>query len=155
MIYRAQAENAKRRDKLYKVDPVSGPAEEIEASEVRKAIARSKSDKASGLSAVVSEMLKAVGESGVQWVTSIFNGVTKEGKISADWRKSWLVTVYKGKGDALACGSYRGIKLLDQVLKILERVLEKIIRERVTLVKVQYGFRPGRGTIDAEVKSSE
>ena len=85
-------------------------------------------------------MLKATGESGVQWVTSIFNGVIREGKIPADWRKSWLVNVYKGKGDALACGSYRGIKLLEQVMKIIERVLEKRIRERVTLDKMQFRF---------------
>ena len=53
-----------RRGKLDKVDPVIGPAEDIEASEVREAIAKSKSEKASGPSGVVSEMLKAAGESG-------------------------------------------------------------------------------------------
>ena len=128
---------------------MSGLAEEIKCTEVREAIAKSKSDKASGPSGVVSEMLKAAGEPGVQWVTSIFNSVIREGKILAVWRKSWLVNVYKGKGDALACGSYSGLKLLDQVMKILERVLEKRIRERVTLDEMQFGFRPGRGTIDA------
>ena len=92
---------------------------------MREAIAKSKSDRACGPSGVASEMLKVAGEPGVQWVTSIFNGVIREGKILTDWRKSWLVNVYKGKGDALACGSYREIKLLDQVMKILERVLEK------------------------------
>ena len=137
-----------RRDKLDKVEPVSGPAEEIKCSEVREAIAKSKSDKVFSPSGVVSEMLKAAGEPGVQWVTSIFNGVIRGG-IPADWRKSCLVNVYKGKGDALACGSYRGIKLLDQVMKILERVLEKRIMERVTLDEMQCGFRPARGTIDA------
>ena len=49
----------------FSLDPVSGPAEEIKASEVREAIAKSKSDKVSGPSGVVlSEMLKAAGESG-------------------------------------------------------------------------------------------
>ena len=43
----------------------------------------------------------------------------------------------------------RGIKLLHQVMKILERVLEKRIRERVTLDEMQFGFRSGRGMIDA------
>ena len=81
-------------------------------------------------------------------MTSIFNGVIKEGKIPSDWKKSWLVNVYKGKGDALVCGSYRGIKLLDQVMKIFERVLDRRIRERVTLNEMQFEFRPGRGTID-------
>ena len=58
-------------------------------------------------------------------------------------------SVYKGKGDALECGSYRGIKLLDQVMKVMERVIEKRIRSRVQLDEMQFGFRPGRGTTDA------
>ena len=57
--------------------------------------------------------------------------------------------LYKGKGDALECGSYRGIKLLDQVMKVMERVIEKRIRSRVQLDEMQFGFRPGRGTTDA------
>ena len=55
----------------------------------------------------------------------------------------------KGKGDALECGSYRGIKLLDQVLKILERVIESRVKNKVELDDMQFGFRPGRGTTDA------
>ena len=56
----------RKRDKLDKVKLVSGPVEEIKCSKVRKAIAKSKSDKASGPCGVVSEMLKAAGEPGVQ-----------------------------------------------------------------------------------------
>ena len=33
--------------------------------------------------------------------------------------------MYKGKGDTLVCGSYRAIKLLEQPMKVLKRVLEK------------------------------
>jgi hypothetical protein len=46
----------------------------------------------------------------------------RDGKVPAteDWNKSWVImNVYKSKGDALLCGSYRGIKLLEHVLKIL------------------------------------
>ena len=32
---------------------------------------------------------------------------------------------YKGKGHPLVCGSYRAIMLLEQPMKVLERVLEK------------------------------
>ena len=60
-----------------------------------------------------------------------------------------MISVYKGKGDALECGSFRGIKLLDQVMKVFERVLERKIRNLVSLDDVQYGFRPGRDTIHA------
>ena len=54
-----------------------------------------------------------------------------------------------GKGDALECGSYRGIKLLDQVMKVMERVIEKRVRSIVLIDEMQFGFRPGRGTTDA------
>ena len=46
---------------------------------------------------------------------------------------SWIVNVYKGKGDALSCGSYRGIVLLDQAMKVLERVIEGRVRKIVKI----------------------
>ena len=76
-------------------------------------------------------MLQAAREAGIRWVTEICNAVLKEEKVPGDWECSWIVNVYKGKGDALECGSYRGIKLLDQVMKGMERVIEKRIRCRV------------------------
>jgi hypothetical protein len=94
-------------------------------------------------------MLKAAGEDGVLWVTDICNAIVREGKIPTDWRKSWMVCVYKGKGDALECGSYRGIKLLDHVMKVFERVLEERLRRKVSIDDMQFGFRPGSGTTDA------
>ena len=58
-------------------------------------------------------------------------------------------TFTKGKGDALERGNYRGLKLLDHVMKGMERVIEKIIRERISIDDMQFGFMPGRGTTDA------
>ena len=66
---------------------------------------------------MVLEMLTASGETGISWLTDLFNAIVKEGRISAALKKCWMISVYKGKGDALECGSYRGIKLLDQVMK--------------------------------------
>ena len=59
------------------------------------------------------------------------------------------MNVYKGKGDALQCGSYRGIRLLEHVLKVLERVIEARVRRIVKIDDMQFGFMPGRGTTDA------
>ena len=59
------------------------------------------------------------------------------------------MTVYKGKGDALDCGSYRGIKLLDQVMKVFERVIEARLRKKsVNIDDMQFGFSVGKGTVD-------
>ena len=80
---------------------------------------------------------------------AIFLMIVKEGYIPDDWRKSILVPVYKGKGDPLVCGSYRAIKLLEQPMKVLERVLEKRIRCQVSIDNMQFGFMPGKGTTDA------
>ena len=57
--------------------------------------------------------------------------------------------VYKGKGNPLVCGSCRPIKLLEQLLKVHERVLEKRIRCQVSIDNMQFGSMPGKGTIYA------
>ena len=131
------------------VAPVNGSVEEITVAEVRSALYSGKVGKAAGPSGVVLEMIEAAGEVGLQWLTDIFNAVVRDGKIPEDWRRSWMVTVFKGKGDALECGSYRGIKLLDQAMKVFERVMERRVREKVTIDNMQFGFRAGRGTTDA------
>ena len=81
--------------------------------------------KTAGPTGVVSEMMKAAGGFGSRWMTDLINNIVKEGCIPDDWRKSVLVPVYKGKGDPLVCGSYRAIKLLEQPMKVLERVLKR------------------------------
>ena len=58
---------------------------------------------------------------------------------------STLVPTHRGKGDPLQCGSYRGIKLLEQGTKVLERRL----RDRVTIDKIQMKFMPRKETTDA------
>ncbi|WP_347046853.1 RNA-directed DNA polymerase, partial [Escherichia coli] len=79
----------------------------------------------------------------------IVNQVIHEGVIPNDWRCSTIINCYKGKGDALERSSYRGIKLLDQVMKVTERVIAQLIRDRIDIDKMQFGFVPGRGTTDA------
>ena len=142
-------ENVWEKDSLDYVDVVQGPSECITEEEVKEAIGAMKMGKATGPSGVVLEMLKAAGGDGVTWMTELFNQIISDGKIPVEWRKSWVVTVYKGKGDALDCGSYRGIKLLEHAMKVFERVIEKRVRAIVKLDEMQFGFSPGKGTIDA------
>ena len=65
-----------------------------------------------------------------------------------------MVNVYKGKGDALTCGSYRGIKLLEHAMKVLERVIERRVRKIVKIDDMQFGFMADRNTTDAIFISS-
>ena len=89
--------------------------------------------KADGPTGVVSEMMEASRGFGSRWMTDLNNNIIKEGCTHDDWKKSILVPVYKRKGDPLVCGSYRAIKLLEQPMKVLERVLEKRIRCPVSI----------------------
>ena len=67
------------RNSLTEVDAVSGPSELKSTDEFRKAIAKMKSNRAAGPSGVVADMLKAAGESGVEWVADVCNAVVTEG----------------------------------------------------------------------------
>ena len=61
--------------------------------------------------------MKASGGFGTRWMTDLSNKIVK-GCILDDWRKTFLVPVYKGKADLLVCRSYRAIK--EQPMKVLE-----------------------------------
>ena len=126
-----------------------GPSERISVLEVDAAIGKMKQGKSGGPTGVVSEMLKAAGETGTLWMTDVCNAVVKDVKIPEDWSRSWIVNVYKRKGDTLACGSYIGIKLLKHAMKVLERVIEGRLRKIVKNDSMQFGFMAGRGTTDA------
>ena len=130
-------------------DRIEGPQQAITKVEVRKAIKKMRTGKAGGPSGIVLDMLKGGGETVIEEYTDLCNAIMREGTIPEDWKRSTLITLYKGKGDALSCGSYRGIKLLEHALKVLERILECRIRDIVKIDKSQFGFMKGRGTTDA------
>ena len=66
-----------------------------------------------------------------------------------EWRRNVLIPIYKTKGDAQCCKSYRGIKLVSHTMKIWEKIIEARLRDSVEISKQQYGFMPGKGTTDA------
>ena len=49
----------------------------------------------------------------------------------------------------MSCGAYRGVKLLEHAIKIVEKVEERTMRHMVKVEEMQIGFMPGKGTIDA------
>ena len=66
-----------------------------------------------------------------------------------EWRKSTLVLLYKNKGDIQDCTNYRGIKLMSHTMKLWERVIEYRLRKVVMISENQFGFMPGRSTMEA------
>ena len=66
-------------------------------------------------------MLKASSDIGVNLITKFINAIIRETSVPHDWLKSVMVNIYKGKGDALVQSNYRGLKLLDHGMKVVER----------------------------------
>ena len=125
-------------------DPVVGPPIHIDVEMVVKAITKMKTGKVAGPSGIiVAEMLKASGDTGARLVADLANDMVRNGVIPSDWEDSFIINMVMLWREV----TNRGLKLL--VMKGIERVIEKITRERISIDDMQFGFMPGRGTTDA------
>ena len=94
-------------------------------------------------------MLKAADEEGVQLGRKMAETIFSSGMIPVDWEENFILNLYKGKGEAIDRGNNRSLKLADQIMKLLERVLDSSIHQMVNINETQFAFVPGRGTTDA------
>ena len=129
--------------------PVEGPPIPITIDMVNKAVSQMKAGKAPAPSGTVVEMIRAAGDMGASMIRDLAAAIIRDGKVPSDWEQSFIVCLYKAKGDAFERGNYRGLKLTEQVMKILERIVDGLIRQLVSVDDSQFGFVPGRGTTDA------
>ena len=136
----------------YEVDEeekVEGPVEEISETEIKRALKKMKNGKAPGPSEMTSDLLKEVGDRGTEELVKVFRNIQDRGEMPAEWAESFTIPVYKGKGDALSCGKYRGVRLLEHGMKVWEKILEEKLRGLVKIDECQFGFQEGKSTTDA------
>jgi len=60
-----------------------------------------------------------------------------------------VLPIYKRKGHPMECGSYKGIKLLEHAMKVVEKIFKHRIWQQIDIDDMQFGFMKGKGTIDA------
>ena len=137
------------RDELEKVEVVSGPVEEFSEEEVKNAVREMKTGKASGPSGISAEYFKYLDSDGLKCLTDLLNKIFETERIPKGWTRSYLVTIFKDKGDPMQCKNFRGIKLLEHGLKVLEKVLDNRLRKLIRICDNQFGFSKGKGTTDA------
>jgi len=89
-------------------------------------------------------MIHATGDTGSQWILDLCNGIVKEDCTPKKWKSSVVLPIYKGKGDPMEYGSYRGIKLLEHAMKVVERIFKHRIRQQINTHDMQFGFMKGR-----------
>ena len=125
---------------------MEGPPIPIIIDMVKKAISQMKAGKALGPSGTEVEMTRAASDMGASMIRDLVAAIICDGKVPSDSEQSFIVCLYKGKGDALERGNYHGLKLTEQVL---ERIVDGLIKQLVSIDDSQFGFVPGRGTTEA------
>ena len=78
-----------------------------------------KAGKAAEPSEVSVEMIAASGEIGIDVMVELCQSMLDERGMPDEWALSVEVPIFKGKGDAINCGAYRGVKLLEHAMKIV------------------------------------
>ena len=110
-------------DQKTEIGIVEGPVEEVSLEETIIATKKMKSGKASHLLEVGVEMINASRKVGIDVMMKLCQRIFDRKKMPEDWKTSVIVPIYKEKGDVTNCGAYRGVKLLEHGVKIVERVL--------------------------------
>ncbi|XP_064101748.1 uncharacterized protein LOC135212235 [Macrobrachium nipponense] len=121
----------------------------ISSEEVKKALAKMKKGKAVGPDGIPAEEWKCLGEEGIDILWDLMTKIYCQERMPDMWRNSLMVPIYKGKGDVQDCGNYRGITLISHTMKIYERIMEGRLRIENTICEEQFGFMPGKSTVDA------
>ena len=129
---------------MVETDVLEGPVEKVAHIEIVEAMQNMKSGKATGPSEVSVEMIVASGKIGVKVIMKLCQHVFNGRGMADEWKASVIVPIFKGKGNVMSCESYRG-----HAMKIFERVLGRQIETLINLNKMQFGFMPGKGTVDA------
>ncbi|GJW49720.1 retrovirus-related pol polyprotein LINE-1 [Tanacetum coccineum] len=121
----------------------------ISQTKVRTAVQKMGRNKAVGPDQIPIEAWRSLGAEGISWLTSLFNKIFISAKMPEEWRLSDVIHIFKNKGNAQVCSNYRGIKLLSYTIKLWERVIERMLRRETSVSENQFGFMPGRSSIEA------
>ena len=106
-------------DHLSNEPPLDRPPILITIEMVKKAISKMKSGKPAGPSGIVVERIKAAGDTGATMNSNLATAITRDDKVPTDWEQNFIVCLYKGK-------------LTEQPMKILERIVDGLIRQLVS-----------------------
>ena len=141
--------NEENENQIEMSNIVSGPIEDIKREEVEVAVSKMKNRRATGPSGVAVEMFKGMEEVGIDEMTEALRSIERNGRMPSNWKDSTTIVLYKGKGDALDCARYRGLRLLEHGFKTYEKVLERKLRMITRVGENQFGFTAEKSTIGA------
>ena len=123
--------------------------EDISGKEVRTWLRKMKKGKAQRPDDIPVKAWIVLGNKGLEFLMNFFSRLLRGEKMPDEWRRSVLISLYKGKGDIKECRNYRGIKLMTHTMKLWEKIIEVRIRKEVMIAEQQFGFMQEKSTTDA------
>ena len=133
---------------LDELPTTEGPIQCFSLDEAKKQMANMGKGKACGPDELPIDAIQIILEYKPECIVEAFNNIIMTNKMPNDWRKSRMVSIFKGKGDVLACNNYSGFKLMSRTMKIWERIIEARLREKTKIADNQFGFRSGKSTTE-------
>lgn len=120
-------------------------------TEVKEAIARCKSKKASGPDGIGNAALKALPLKAIVSLTGIINATLRLRHFPTTWKSADVVVLPKPGANLTFPQNYRPISLLSCLGKVCERVvqtrLQRSVRDLKLIQDEQFGFRPKHSTV--------
>ena len=120
---------------LVEADIVEGPVEEVPDKEM-------KLGKAAGSSEVNMDIIIASGKFGVGVMKKLCLRVLDGKGMPEKWKTSVVVPIFKRRRDVMDCGTYKGVKVLEHAMNIVDRVLEDRIRGLAMINDMPFDFMP-------------
>ncbi|XP_047494947.1 uncharacterized protein LOC125043038 [Penaeus chinensis] len=137
-----------RREKPLIEKNMDGP--QILKSEVRAAVGKMRKNKAAGPDEIVTEMVTAMEDFGIEKLTEVINDIYDSGEIPKELSKSIFIALPKKPG-AIEYELHRTISLKSHIIKNILRVIMARSRSRTRpeIGKEQCGFVEDAGTRNA------
>ena len=122
----------------------------IKKDEVREAMRKMKTGKATGPDGLSIELIEALEEYGIEKVTTLLNEIYDTGQIPVDMSRSIFIALPKKTG-ATDCELHRAISLMSHVTKLLLSIIMIRVRNKINpeTAEEQCGFVEGKGTTNA------
>ena len=99
-----------RKEDLSVADPVLGPSTLVTQEMVEKSINKMKKGKAPSPLGVLTDMLKVSSNICSKMVANLTNSIIRDNTMPNKQNDSIIISLYKGKGEALDRGNYWGLK---------------------------------------------
>ena len=116
---------------------------------VEKSVIKMKKAKAPSSSGTVTERLTVSSDVCSKMIADLKIFIIRDNAMPCNWNVSIIISLFKGKGEALYRLNYRDLNLTERILKVIKQIAEGFIRNVVKIDDMQFGFMPGRGTTDA------